>query len=307
MEAKDKRPSKAKLKATAAARNAVFDTAELLENIFLLLPPWQVLVAKSACRQFRTIVATSPALQEVLFLKASNKNMAAERWAIVRKDWQDHDGHSFDFAISPLPRPGVKILVKGLNVVTPNPMITVYPHHDPWSAYRQHACRIYTRPNDSDVLYVQSKIQDRILQPAPAGTESWQHMNITDPPCTSATLEIQFRFENRPYAKSIEVTAFDRSGITMNKLLHSATMDEPKSKHYEVKIFETLTGYRRPAGKSVRQILDDMMKSRSHQNLKNHLKHMLFWIPRSVAATEEEREEVQKEFAGRKDDGIEAA
>lgn len=308
MEAKDKRPSKAKLKSTAAARNAVFDTAELLENIVLLLPPRQVLVIKSVCRQFRTIVATSPALQEMLFLKPSNKNGASEKWTIVAKNCYSHykDFQAFEFAVSPVAGSDTKILVEGLNVVTPNLMVVAPPAHEefPYTS-GGHVCHIYARPNESEVLRLQRDIQDLILCPESVGTESWQHMNITDPPCTSAKLEIKFRFDGRPYVRIIDITAYDKSGITMNKLLHNATTTDSDSRHFQVKIFETTTGYRQCMGKSVRQLLDDMLRPRS-RNSKKRLESMNLWLPGTVAATEEEREKVKRELTGRKDDGNEA-
>ncbi|EME89661.1 uncharacterized protein MYCFIDRAFT_171083 [Pseudocercospora fijiensis CIRAD86] len=306
MEPMDKRSSKAKLEATAAARQAVFDTAELLENIFLLLPPQQALVAQSVCQQFRTIVATSPALQEMLFLTPSNKNVASERWAIVGKDREDDESwfKVYEFAVSPIPSPDTEILAEGLRVVTQNPMITIPTELR--VCLGRHACAISDEPNQSEMLLLPRNIRQLILRPKSKATESWQHMNITDPPCTSATLQISVRMKDKgTYLKTIEITACDRSGITMNKLLNNTTKNGPDSMEYEIKIWESIAGSRHPVGQTVRQILDDMSNSCSHK-LEECVSFMYVWIPRTVAATEEERDQVHQEFAGRKDDGTEA-
>ncbi|TKA58976.1 hypothetical protein B0A55_10563 [Friedmanniomyces simplex] len=48
---------------------AVFNTAELLENILLHMPAKSVFGAQRVCRQFRDVVATSVQLQRKLFLR----------------------------------------------------------------------------------------------------------------------------------------------------------------------------------------------------------------------------------------------
>lgn len=57
---------------TDASRRAVFETAELLETILLCLPTKTVFAAMRVSRQFHDIVATSPKLQEKLFLRLSS-------------------------------------------------------------------------------------------------------------------------------------------------------------------------------------------------------------------------------------------
>lgn len=54
---------------TNSTREAVFNTAELLEQIFLHLPAKTIYGSQRVCRQFRDIVQMSVELQQKLFLR----------------------------------------------------------------------------------------------------------------------------------------------------------------------------------------------------------------------------------------------
>ncbi|KAI7541851.1 hypothetical protein KC331_g8320 [Hortaea werneckii] len=69
---------------TDAARRAVFDTAELLENIVMQLPPRKIFVIQRVCKQFRDIVASSIKLQQRLFLRSDGTE--AQEWRVAAKD-----------------------------------------------------------------------------------------------------------------------------------------------------------------------------------------------------------------------------
>ncbi|KAI6832803.1 hypothetical protein KC340_g13269 [Hortaea werneckii] len=69
---------------TDAARRAVFETAELLENIIMQLPPRKIFVIQRVCKQFRDIVATSVKLQQRLFLRSDGTE--AQEWRVAAKD-----------------------------------------------------------------------------------------------------------------------------------------------------------------------------------------------------------------------------
>ncbi|KAI7340585.1 hypothetical protein KC315_g619 [Hortaea werneckii] len=72
---------------TDAARRAVFETAELLENVFIQLPPRKIFVIQRVCKQFRDIVATSVKLQQRLFLRSDGTE--AQEWRVAAKDNAD--------------------------------------------------------------------------------------------------------------------------------------------------------------------------------------------------------------------------
>ncbi|KAI6842891.1 Arp2/3 complex 16 kDa subunit ARPC5 [Hortaea werneckii] len=72
---------------TDAARRAVFDTAELLENILMQLPPRKIFVIQRVCKPFRDIVATSVKLQQRLFLRSDGGE--TQEWRVAAKDNPD--------------------------------------------------------------------------------------------------------------------------------------------------------------------------------------------------------------------------
>ncbi|KAK4619692.1 hypothetical protein CLAFUW4_11536 [Fulvia fulva] len=57
---------------TDAARRAVFETAELLEQIMLELPAFSIFTSQRVCHQFQDIVRTSSKIQEKLFLRVNS-------------------------------------------------------------------------------------------------------------------------------------------------------------------------------------------------------------------------------------------
>ncbi|KAI6788174.1 hypothetical protein KC360_g8708 [Hortaea werneckii] len=72
---------------TDAARRAVFETAELLENIFIQLPPRKIFVIQRVCKQFRDVVASSVKLQQRLFLRSDGTE--AQAWRVAAKENAD--------------------------------------------------------------------------------------------------------------------------------------------------------------------------------------------------------------------------
>ncbi|TKA72678.1 hypothetical protein B0A55_06286 [Friedmanniomyces simplex] len=70
---------------TDGPRQAVFNTAELLENILLHMPAKSVIGAQRVCRQFRDVVATSVQLQRKLFLRPAVPAIT-ERWGTTGHD-----------------------------------------------------------------------------------------------------------------------------------------------------------------------------------------------------------------------------
>ncbi|KAK3634959.1 hypothetical protein LTR56_005791 [Elasticomyces elasticus] len=67
---------------TDGPRNAVFATAELLEQILMFLPPTTVFGIQRVCRQFRDILATSAALQGKVWLRAP-QSLSDEVWTVI--------------------------------------------------------------------------------------------------------------------------------------------------------------------------------------------------------------------------------
>jgi len=70
-----------KIEITNGPRQAVFMTAELLEDILMHLPLKELSVAQGACRRFREVVTTSAKLQQKLFLRPSALGLT-EKWTM---------------------------------------------------------------------------------------------------------------------------------------------------------------------------------------------------------------------------------
>jgi len=66
---------------TDASRKAVLDTNELLEQIILYLPMKNIFGIQRACRQFKDVIATSPKIQEKMFLRLRNNDVPDEEWS----------------------------------------------------------------------------------------------------------------------------------------------------------------------------------------------------------------------------------
>ena len=64
---------------TDAARKAVFNTNELLEQIILCLPMRTIFGIQRVSRNFKDVIATSPKIQEKMFLRL-RKDIPAETW-----------------------------------------------------------------------------------------------------------------------------------------------------------------------------------------------------------------------------------
>ena len=69
--------------ATEAARNAVFSTAELFEDILLYLPARALFSAQRVSKQFRDMITTSSAIRQKLFLDVKEMHAEPETWVTV--------------------------------------------------------------------------------------------------------------------------------------------------------------------------------------------------------------------------------
>lgn len=72
-------------------RQAVFQTAELLEMILLNLTVVNIFGVQRVCRQFRDAVASSTAIQQKLFLKPSDAEQ--QSWVVKSRPAQPGSGN----------------------------------------------------------------------------------------------------------------------------------------------------------------------------------------------------------------------
>jgi hypothetical protein len=79
-------PSK-KLKTSSEvdlSRRAALDIPEILENVLRFLPFQNVFGVQRVCRQWKNLIASSPAIQEKMFLRL--RNDTSETWMLVDSD-----------------------------------------------------------------------------------------------------------------------------------------------------------------------------------------------------------------------------
>ena len=69
----------------AAAVKHVFETSELLELIIASLPPEDIFILQAVCKRWRTVMATSPAIQSLTFRRAGGQPIKPSRIHCSRK------------------------------------------------------------------------------------------------------------------------------------------------------------------------------------------------------------------------------
>lgn len=169
---------------TDAPRQAVFGTNELLEQIILSLPMQKIFGIQRVCRQFRDVIATSPKIQEKMFLRL-RKDVPEETWKL------DIFGKSLGNRLKPeedvrfekvVDIDSVKTEAALFRPVVLNPLFSLMPR-DVSSKQR----RYYAIDNHESITmdFSQSHFGDH---------PSFLKTYITDPPCyfASAAMETYF-------------------------------------------------------------------------------------------------------------------
>lgn len=198
---------------TDAARKAVFNTSELLENILLHLPIRDTIRARQVSHQFKDAIAASPAIQENIFLRLPLQT--GMFWRIVG---EGEDAH---------------FIVAGGPHDTPDPpsdRLRLRRVFQPNTAVLRQAPYLYgTEPLDlkakaqhltnapSDALALRDDLIKRIH---PSVDEEWTRMLLSDPALTSAGAWFKIKVGSSVtiYAMIDSITVM--SGVTMKDLLN---------------------------------------------------------------------------------------
>ena len=161
---------------TDAARKAVLDTSELLEQIILCLPMTNIFVIQRVCQKFKAVIATSPNIQTKLFLRL-RADVPEEAWAL--------DTHS-----GPLPRHPDNVRFRKVDVnskgtlykpVVLNPLLQRRPLFSRTSSAADRLFRSDSLGETVEMMFPQSHFGS---QP------SFLKTYITDPPCHTAKAAI---------------------------------------------------------------------------------------------------------------------
>ena len=200
---------------TDGPRKAVFDTAELLENVMLYVPPKNVFGAQRMCRQFRDIVATSVKLRQKLFLRSTGQEeeswslqvpleagylflptiRAAKPYWSTSRDTGAQDPRSESKRVTPTQLN----LLRSLN-------------HRSWGATSSSRAAAFP--------FETANLPFKIIQYTKA---SWRGTFLTDPPCREATISLFWKAKAKPpiEGRVIRTVASD-VGVTLGQLVDAA-------------------------------------------------------------------------------------
>lgn len=241
---------------TSAARDAVFNTAELLESILVYLEPKNVFVLQRVCFRFQETIAGSPRLQEAMFLRPPARTPGL-RWASESSGKFDKEPRLFEVLDHATPVP----LIEGnrIRLITPTRLNTIL----------QVATGGYGHQLDSNVR-IARYLHDVVAPLVPfelRKKESWHRMHMSDPPATRARIDLRWIIKTG-VSGSVERDVEDPNGITFGSLLDAAlrrksegtlargywTDQETKGKHDLITLSELLDGLERKYGKKARLV-----------------------------------------------------
>ncbi|KAK4547621.1 hypothetical protein LTR36_000578 [Oleoguttula mirabilis] len=165
-------------------RKAVFNTAELLENILVFVHPKKVVAATRVCRQFRDIVATSLKLQQMLFLRLPTQT--AETWRLVPSLPTDPpSGAYFDIDKGKPTSPNTRALVP----VRLHPFLTLC------------GPKVYAGGSENSAARLLRAQGERVLFPFKkplSGSAPWEQAPLTDPPYKTASITLYWDIKAKP-------------------------------------------------------------------------------------------------------------
>ncbi|KAK3070182.1 hypothetical protein LTR53_010904 [Teratosphaeriaceae sp. CCFEE 6253] len=203
-------------------RQAVFNTAELLESIFLHLPNKTVFGVQRTCRQFRDIVATSSQLQKMLFLREPSTT-PTETWALLSA------------AVTPTGRARIVRLlgpdslpVPSLETAREDEGLTVYQvarSHNP--LFQMIGVTITARSVTHGLLwrmrYGGEQFKLKAGTALLSDSSSWKHTYLSEPPCKKASISLEWKIAVKPLLCGIFDTTVSVSGIlTVGGILDAA-------------------------------------------------------------------------------------
>lgn len=210
-----------RLMVTDAARQAVFNTAELLELIFTYLSPSQVLQAQSVSQQFRDIVKTSKQLQEILYMRSPD--VPPQIW-VTRMIGPYHRFQLPELHVgqpSTLP----------LTVVELNKTLVKEAHNHKHHEY--HAGCVLGRGGER--VNVRTYLLDSLNQYLQGEPQSWENMHICSPKATIVEVAFKIAIPGKVQISS-DVEVEDDSRLTFGKILQKAIKG---------RAFDDRTDYRR--------------------------------------------------------------
>lgn len=201
--------------AIAAVRQAVLNTAELVENIILQLPPLHIPVVQRVCKQWKATTEKSKAIREKLFLHSDN--MPPKEWEPVSLVWG-----KVSVAKMPSETPFITLSdrASGKQISARlNPLLKIYKDS---VSRRQNS---YSGVKISFAFReIRAFVREVFRNPR---LGSWRSMRVTDPPCTEALVIVRWMGIGPPHVRfGVHHHVVDPNGITLGSLI-DATIDQP--------------------------------------------------------------------------------
>lgn len=193
--------------ATDAARKAVFNTPELLENIISFLPQSDILKAQRLSRRWNTAISSSPSIQIKLWLRPRNPpaippiGFTNESTFTKSASWGrvTMPIYSREVLFNPLcfdAMMGSVELVKALNP----------------SWLFQTANNTFLHPQVIEI-FLHNESGQHGHQPIDASRGSWRNMYLTDPPITTCIIRV--RHGGRYPHRFVPMAIRDHGGLTL--------------------------------------------------------------------------------------------
>ncbi|KAK5680189.1 hypothetical protein LTS10_007116 [Elasticomyces elasticus] len=212
---------------TDGPRQAVFATAELIENILMNAPVKSIFGSQRVSRQFRDVVATSVNLQQRMFLRPPQP-VLTEVWTLVPKSEDEEESEDSDeeYCIVRVPASadltaitasiGVDQASLRLPVTVLNPCLKL---HELPVQYQPTIIERMENPRESLLLNVSERM---LLEPG-----TWRSMYLTDQPCKRALVCGSWRIKckGKPLTHGVlyvDIQTQSPHGFTLGALLDSA-------------------------------------------------------------------------------------
>lgn len=197
-----------------ATRRIVFNTAELLEIILLLLPARSVYSACRVSQQWNALVRTSIAIQQKLLIKPSTPKQA---WQVINLDW----------SVVPAETPPLLDFVTGTKTPVVNPVII----NPLLAASYEPLCLTSLWPKcwDGAKLAISDKTMKKMNLDRPARSSLLSQ--IADPPCQKVVIWRRWQYKEKvePGGRERRDTGYmcwtvqksAEDGVTFGDLFHA--------------------------------------------------------------------------------------
>jgi hypothetical protein len=170
-----------------ASRHAALGTLEIVENILSFLPLENIFGVQRVCRGWKNIIASSPALQEKMFLRL--RNDTSETWMLI-------DSKSVPCNVDNLPE-GSEINFRTVS--------TAEAESGAWKNPSRGVKHLFTPVALNPLLYREDPLLDDLKEIEGVGHafavgvpaeysphHSYRAMHLTDPPCRDGRMDLMY-------------------------------------------------------------------------------------------------------------------